>query len=48
MIYILLELIKMYLNSDSRKDKHYSYPQFTKSDGNHDMLRTTYTNKKTQ
>ena len=37
--------LKMPLKSDSTKDKRYSYPQFTKSDGKRDM-RTTPTNKK--
>lgn len=37
--------LKMPLKSDFTKDKHYSYPQFTKGDGKRDM-RTTPTHKK--
>lgn len=38
--------LKMPLKSDTTRDKRYSYPQFTKSDGKRDM-RTTASHKKT-
>ena len=38
--------LKMPIKSDTTRDKRYSYPQFTKSDGKRDM-RTTASHKKT-